>query len=65
MGLQKAKRNVEEWEALAIGINERLESIKEAVKDKAPSAPLQALVTKYSKSVFRYSTHSGLTYYPV
>jgi hypothetical protein len=50
--------NVDEWEALAAEINERLDYITKAVKDKAPSASLQALVTKYSESVSRYSTHN-------
>jgi hypothetical protein len=62
MALQQAKKNVDEWEALATEIDERLESIKEAVKDKAPSTSLQALVTRYSESVSIYSTHNKLTY---
>jgi hypothetical protein len=56
---------MDEWEALATETNERLESLKESVKDKEPSSSLQALVTKYSKSVSRYSIHYELIYYPV
>jgi hypothetical protein len=50
--IQRAQRNIEEWEALAAAIQDRLESIQEAVRDKHPSDSLQNAVTKYSKYVF-------------
>ncbi|PVF93549.1 hypothetical protein CPB86DRAFT_790004 [Serendipita vermifera] len=48
---KKSKTNADDWEILATEIKGRLESIQDALKDKTPSSPLQALVTRYSKSL--------------
>jgi hypothetical protein len=46
---QKAQRNMDVWEILAMDIRSRLESIQETVQDKQPSEPLLGVVNKYSK----------------
>jgi hypothetical protein len=46
---QKAQRNMDEWEILAMDIRSRLESIQETVQDKQLGESLLGVMNKYSK----------------
>jgi hypothetical protein len=53
--IQKAQRDMDEWEILASDIKGRLGSIQEIVENKQPSESLQTILIDYSKWVHCFS----------